>query len=111
MTCSVESCEREPRRGHRMCSMHEARWQRCGDTAGSMPDLPPLPAAPLVELVESHGGIAEYGPSRAQRRAYGRAKSSGVVTVWNADALAHSLFGVHPCEVWPQWFGPYGVNV
>jgi hypothetical protein len=38
------------------------------------------------------------------RRAYSRAKFSGRVTVWQADELAHFLLGLHPCEVWGNWF-------
>lgn len=68
------------------------------------PRIPQLPAAPLVRVVERRGGIIEFCPTDAQRRAYARAKNSGRITVFKADELAHLVAGGHPWEIWADWF-------
>lgn len=89
-------CDREARAGRRRC--------RLCNLDGSTPRLAPLPAEPLVLLVEARGGVARCNAPAAARRAYVRAKSTGALTVWSADVLAHVLLGAHPWEVWPAWF-------
>lgn len=74
-----------------------------------------LPSAPLIAMVEARGGIgaaltARGLPPRLRAkfsRAYHRAKSSGTVSLQQADRLCVVVLGKHPCEVWgAEWFVP-----
>lgn len=98
MRCRDDGCEREARPGRTRCA-------KCSYD-GSSPLLPHLSSAPLVAIVEARGGPTECGAQEFRtRRAYTRAKATGTLTVWAADLLSHALLGVHPVEIWPDWYG------
>ena len=102
--CAIEDCDRMTYGRHSLCALHRKRLDSSGDILGDRPVLPQLPSAPLVAFVERHGGISEYGVSAGVLRAYVRAKTTGSLTVFKADELAHQLAGCHPWEIWPEWF-------
>lgn len=59
-------------------------------------------AVPLLTLWESRG--EPDPPDYALRKALGRARRSGEVTLGMADELAVRLLGVHPSELYPgEW--------
>ncbi len=67
--------------------------------------FPMLPSEPLVALVEARGGVtACCGADPRLRRAYARAKEAGELTETTADLLSLRLLGVHPWELWDEWF-------
>lgn len=104
MTCKAPGCDRPQLQRRSLCSMHLYRWK----TFGSY-DCPPrfvfLPVEPLVRLVDGRGEVvALCAGDWALRQAYVRVKSRGTVSLTVADRLAVKLLGLHPSEVWDDWW-------
>lgn len=94
------------------CNVGASREGFCGSHAPDRPLREVLPMAPLVALVEGRGGLTRFvDTASSTARNYYQAKKLGTVTPFRADRLAHEVLGLHPCEVWGEWFGPYGVSV
>lgn len=102
-----------PRCNAEGCTVGASHDGLCASHAKSSYRSQLLSMEPLVAIVDSRGGATACGlePGSSQYRYYSQAKKRGIVTPARADRLAHSLLGCHPCEVWREWFGPYGLTV
>lgn len=95
------------------CKVGASRDGFCAEHAPDGPLPRRLPSEPLVALVEARGGPTACGalPKSYAYRGYFEVRRRGTLTPLRADQMSHQLLGCHPSEVWPEWFGPYGVSV
>lgn len=63
-----------------------------------------VPSQPFLALLETLGPQVPMAQSDARRRAIDRARFEGEITITQADELAMNVLGLHPCEVWTDWF-------
>lgn len=69
-----------------------------------------FPAGPLIARVEraaTASGSSVLGICGGHSRSYKiyqRARITGRLTVTGADWLAVTVLGVHPSDVWPDWY-------
>ena len=61
-----------------------------------------VPAWPLIRHVRASG--VDMPQCATLKRAYHRAKERGHLEVHAADRLAVEWLGIHPSEVWADWF-------
>lgn len=68
------------------------------------PNYPYVSTWPLIRHARAVGARSLAGNDEGLRTALIRGKRCGSLNVHAADRLAVRWLGVHPVEIWPEWF-------